>query len=144
MKSPILRSWLSVALLHLDSQSSLSSMKTTRALVAILAIILGLAVQVQAQSFLTNGLVLYYPFDGNANDASGNGNNGTVEGATLTTDRFGNPNSAYYFNGVNNDILVPECVFGKWQKSTLTLLYKGFHSYRWEGCKRIQLIIQLT
>ncbi len=37
-----------------------------------------------------------------------------------------------------------KCVFGKWQKSTLTLLYKGFHSYRWEGCKRIQLIIQLT
>ena len=40
--------------------------------------------------------------------------------------------------------LSAECVFGKWQKSTLTLLYKGFHSYRWEGCKRIQLIIQLT
>ncbi len=39
---------------------------------------------------------------------------------------------------------LPQCVFGKWQKSTLTLLYKGFHSYRWEGCKRIQLIIQLT
>ena len=39
---------------------------------------------------LNNGLVAYYPFNGNANDASGNGNNGTVNGATLTTDRFGN------------------------------------------------------
>ena len=46
-----------------------------------------------------NGLVAMYPFDGNANDASGNGNNGTVYGATLTMDRFGNPNSAYSFNG---------------------------------------------
>jgi hypothetical protein len=46
----------------------------------------------------TNGLVGYWPFNGNANDESGNGNNGTVNGATLTTDRFGNSNSAYYFN----------------------------------------------
>lgn len=49
----------------------------------------------------TNGLVGYWPFNGNANDESGNGNNGTVNGATLTTDRFGNSNSAYNFNGVN-------------------------------------------
>ena len=47
------------------------------------------------------GLVSYYPFCGNANDESGNGNNGTVNGATLTTDRFGNTNSAYSFNGIN-------------------------------------------
>ena len=53
---------------------------------------------------LQNGLVGYWPFNGNANDASGNGNNGTVNGATLTTDRFGNSNGAYSFNGVNNNI----------------------------------------
>jgi hypothetical protein len=47
----------------------------------------------------TNGLVGYWPFNGNANDISGNGNNGTVNGATLTTDRFGNTNSAYSFDG---------------------------------------------
>ncbi|MDY0017767.1 MAG: LamG domain-containing protein [Candidatus Delongbacteria bacterium] len=46
-----------------------------------------------------DGLVAYYPFSGNANDASGNGNHGAVHGATLTEDRFGNPNSAYYFDG---------------------------------------------
>jgi len=45
----------------------------------------------------TNGLVGWWGFNGNANDESGNGNNGTVNGATLTTDRFGNPNSAYQF-----------------------------------------------
>lgn len=50
----------------------------------------------------TNGLVAYYPFNGNANDESGNGNNGVVSGATLTTDRFGNANKAYNFGGVNS------------------------------------------
>jgi hypothetical protein len=54
-----------------------------------------------------NGLVAWYSFNGNANDESGNGNNGTVNGATLTTDRNGNANSAYYFNGINNYIQVP-------------------------------------
>jgi len=51
-----------------------------------------------------NGLVGYWPFCGNANDESGNGNNGTVNGATLSTDRFGKNNSAYSFNGTNNYI----------------------------------------
>jgi len=51
-----------------------------------------------------NGLVAWYPFNGNANDSSGNGNNGIVYGASLTTDRCGNPNSAYYFNGINSYI----------------------------------------
>jgi hypothetical protein len=54
----------------------------------------------------TNGLVAYWPFNGNAIDESNNNNNGTVYGATLTADRFGNPNSAYYFNGINNYIEV--------------------------------------
>ena len=45
------------------------------------------------------GLVGYWPFCGNANDESGNGNNGTNNGATLTADRFGNSNSAYSFDG---------------------------------------------
>jgi gliding motility-associated-like protein len=46
----------------------------------------------------SNGLVGWWPFDGNANDYSGNGNHGTVNGATLTTDRNSTPNSAYYFS----------------------------------------------
>ena len=48
---------------------------------------------------LKKGLVAYYPFSGNANDKSGNGNNGTVYGASLTTDRNGELNRAYSFNG---------------------------------------------
>ena len=54
----------------------------------------------------TNGLVGWWPFNGNANDESGNGNNGTVNGATLTADRFGNLNKAYSFDGVDNYIHV--------------------------------------
>jgi len=44
-------------------------------------------------------LVAYYSFDGTAQDMSGWGNHGTVNGATLTTDRDGNANSAYSFDG---------------------------------------------
>ncbi len=54
----------------------------------------------------TNGLVAYYPFSGNANDMSGNGYNGILNGPTLTSDRFGNPNSAYGFDGVNDYIIL--------------------------------------
>ncbi|MFZ2658438.1 MAG: LamG-like jellyroll fold domain-containing protein [Victivallales bacterium] len=57
------------------------------------------------QDDLTNGLVAYYPFNrGNASDESGNGNNGTVYGATLAPNRFGAANSAYYFNGISDYI----------------------------------------
>jgi hypothetical protein len=45
----------------------------------------------------TNGLVGWWPFNGNANDESGNGYNGINNGATLTTDRFGVLGKAYFF-----------------------------------------------
>ena len=47
----------------------------------------------------SQGLVSHYPFNGNANDESGNNNHCTISGATLTTDRHGNVNSAYNFDG---------------------------------------------
>jgi hypothetical protein len=53
---------------------------------------------------LTDGLLAYYPFNGNANDVTGNSHDGMVYGATLTPDRFGNPNSAYSFDGINDYI----------------------------------------
>ena len=76
----------------------------------VLFIALGIALTsqslfAQVPSYVpTNGLVGYWPFKGNANDESGNGNNGVVNGSTLTTDRNGNADSAYSFNGVNNFI----------------------------------------
>ena len=48
-----------------------------------------------------DGLVGYWPFNGNANDESGNGHDGTVNGATLSEDKNGAVNSAYSFNGSN-------------------------------------------
>jgi gliding motility-associated-like protein len=53
------------------------------------------------------GLVACYPFNGNANDQTVNGNHGVVSNVVPTADRFGNPNSAYFFNGNNSIIRVP-------------------------------------
>lgn len=55
----------------------------------------------------TNGLVGWWPFNGNANDESSNTNDGTVNGATLTTDRNSDANSAYNFNGTSDFIQIP-------------------------------------
>jgi hypothetical protein len=59
-----------------------------------------------AKGDLNNGLIAHYPFDGNADDASGNGYHGVVHGATLVPNRFGVPDSAYSFDGVNDYINV--------------------------------------
>lgn len=60
------------------------------------------------QLLSAQSMVAYYPFNGNANDASGNGNNGTPAGATLATDRFNLPNSCYSFAGGTDVISVPD------------------------------------
>ena len=53
------------------------------------------------------GLVAYYPFDGNARDASGNGHHGSVRGAAPTVDRHGNTAGAYAFDGRDDVVVVP-------------------------------------
>ncbi|MFX0200424.1 MAG: LamG domain-containing protein, partial [Candidatus Hodarchaeota archaeon] len=78
---------------------------------------------------LSDGLVAYYPFSGNANDASDNGHDGIVIGATLTTDRLGNPNSAYNFDGINDlvavlyssDFQLPTYTIAAWIRPTVDL-----------------------
>ena len=55
---------------------------------------------------LTNGLVAYYPFNGNAQDESGNNHHGSVVGPMLAADRFGATGHAYLFDGVNDHIIV--------------------------------------
>ncbi len=57
-------------------------------------------------NYPSGNLICYYPFNGNANDVSGNNNNGTVNNAVLTNDRKGNPYSAYFFNGISSSIVV--------------------------------------
>jgi hypothetical protein len=73
--------------------------------ILILSLLLGSSIIAQTPSYIPkNGLIGWWPFNGNAYDESGNGNNGTVNGATLTIDRNGKANSAYSFDGVSNYI----------------------------------------
>ncbi|MEA3408943.1 MAG: LamG domain-containing protein [Candidatus Eisenbacteria bacterium] len=51
--------------------------------------------------------IAYFPFNGNADDESGNGEDGTVNGAVLTTDRFDDADAAYSFNGTDQYIQTP-------------------------------------
>jgi hypothetical protein len=71
-------------------------------LILALAIVLVTSSILDAQ--IPTDYVGFWPFNGNANDESGNGNNGVPMGASLTIDREGNYNSAYYFDGVDDYI----------------------------------------
>ncbi|MBP6091804.1 MAG: LamG domain-containing protein, partial [Crocinitomicaceae bacterium] len=108
-------------------------MKKLTFLTAILIASLSFA---QIPSYMpTTGLVGWWPFNGNANDESGNGNNGTVNGATLTTDRNGVLNKAYSFNGLNSGILIPNSnnsmidnfTISFWIKNNLIINHLGAH-----------------
>jgi len=70
------------------------------------------------------GLVGYWPFNGNANDMSGNGNNGTIYGASLTTGRDGTQNGAYYFDGVSSYISMGNSNFPITNEVTISLWFK--------------------
>ena len=82
-------------------------MKKKKLLMTAIAIF-GLATITMAQTVPSyvpaSGLVGWWPFNGNANDESGNGNNGMVNGATLTNDRSGNANNAFNFDGLDDYI----------------------------------------
>ncbi len=67
-----------------------------------------------------SGLVAKYTFTGNASDTSGNGNNGSISNATLVPDRFGTPNSAFSFNGINARIGVSDSASLQSMKSNYT------------------------
>jgi hypothetical protein len=71
----------------------------------------------------TNGLVGWWGFNGNAQDASGNGNHGLINGATLTSDRFGSQNGAFFFNGSNNWIEVPDAPILRPSQLTLSVWF---------------------
>ena len=70
----------------------------------------------------TNKLIVYYPFNGNANDESGNGNHGVIYGATLATDKLGNENCALSFDGnddyveISSSLIFSEITFSAWVK----------------------------
>jgi hypothetical protein len=76
-------------------------MKTLTVILVLLNLVV---VKTNAQVNLQYGLVAYYPFNGNSNDESGNLYNGIVHGAVLTNNRFGQENSAYSFDGIDDFI----------------------------------------
>jgi hypothetical protein len=61
---------------------------------------------VESDSMPMDGLVAYYPFNGNANDGSGNGNNGTIVNVVLSKDRFLRDSSAYNFAASTSKIIL--------------------------------------
>jgi hypothetical protein len=73
----------------------------------LLCLFVAMYANAQVPSYVpTNGLVGWWPFNGNANDESGNGLNGVPSGTNLTTDRFGNINQAYSFDGIDDYIQI--------------------------------------
>ena len=94
-----------------------------------------------AQSFLTNGLVAYYPLNGNPNDASGNLMNGIASGVTEATDRFGISGRAYGFNGSDavvtvaplSSVNLPELTLSAWVKPAVFPSVQGSIINKWAG-----------
>ena len=79
----------------------------------------------KAPAFLKKGLVAYYPFNGNAKDESGNGNDGEVNGVTLTKDRHGNADQAYFFDGQNDVISLPDALQNDGKSFTIALWFRA-------------------
>ncbi len=99
--------------------------------VSILIIVfLGFGGVVQAD--LSDGLVAYYPFNGDANDTSGNGHHGTVYGATLTEDRFGNADSAFYFDG-NQYIIISSALQRHLEVDKKITISANVYIQDWDG-----------
>lgn len=84
-------------------------MKRIRFASVVVFFVLALSIRSQVPAYVNpSGLVGWWGFNGNAQDASGNGFNGSVNGATLTNNRFGNAFSAYSFDGTNDRITVAD------------------------------------
>ncbi|WP_421762847.1 IPT/TIG domain-containing protein [Ekhidna sp.] len=60
--------------------------------------------EIVSDALCAKNLIAFYPFNGNANDESNNSNHGVVNGAILTTDRNGEQDAAYQFDGINDYI----------------------------------------
>ena len=84
----------------------------------------GISIVVTWGTPLDTDLEMYLPFNGNANDESGNNRNGLVSGALLAPDRLGAPNSAYSFDGGDSHILIPDLIPDTVQSFTLAAWVK--------------------
>jgi hypothetical protein len=139
--------WL-VAMRHKD-QLKLNPMKIMKSIQVYLSVVMAVLLVAGCTSVtekeepiaknsnpFQQGLVAYFPFNGNALDQSGNKNHGVVYGATLTTDRHGNEYSAYQFDGddyidIGNDssLRITEGTISAWIYSEDFGSYSGVVSY---------------
>jgi hypothetical protein len=83
-----------------------------------------------------DGLAAEYLFTGDAADTSGEGRNGVVHGATLVADRFGNPDSAYGFDGVDDfiEITPPPLFSGEAMSISAWVRYDARDFDGWTNC----------
>jgi hypothetical protein len=86
-------------------------------------------------SYGQSGLIGCYPLDNNANDFSGNNYNGTIQNLTSVPDRFGNPNGAFHFSGLNSfidlpyaDFLLDTFTYSAWCRPTSLPASGGYYS----------------
>jgi len=71
------------------------------------------AYEYHPQIDITSGLIAYYPLTGNTDDESGNGYDGTNNGASTSSNRYNVAGTAFYFDGINDYIntMLPANIF---------------------------------
>ena len=108
-------------------------MKTTHHLFATFTlaffIVSTATVRAQDLSFLTNGLVAYYPLNGDASDHSGYGNDGTCINVAAVADRFGIPGGAVSFNGIDSYAEIPQSPQFAWLEQTNEVTISAWFAY---------------
>ena len=97
----------------------------------VILLSIGMIVNLKANAqAVTNGLIAYYPFNGNAQDESTNTYHGQIGTSTLTTDRFGITSSAYYFDNTASDTIGFDVPF---QSGNFSIAYWMMPDYWGDG-----------
>jgi concanavalin A-like lectin/glucanase superfamily protein/type IX secretion system substrate protein len=105
------------SIIHL---SKINDMKKTLSVLVLLFISYSSFAQIPGY-ISPDSLLCWYPFTGNAHNAYGIMKDGTVTGAVLDTDRFGNANCAYRFNGKTDNIIIDTAFFNvSWSDYTIS------------------------
>ena len=113
-----------------------------RRIISVFILVVFFCKSVSSQINLTQGLIAYYPFSGNANDVSGNNNNPIFNNATLTNDRNGNVNSAYHFNGFDNYMQIPNAPSLNMSNAISICTWVNVTGFYYGNCKGNSLLMK--
>ena len=104
----------------------------------LFALALGVNLSAQVPDYVPiDGLVAWYPFNGNANDESGNGNHGIIDGPLLTANRFGNYESAFEFEDNGQiQISLTEIAIGNGPTTINAWVFSIFRGFRLNSSAR--------